>query len=53
VIRLRYYLCQFDKPVVLNVADEIANARGGGPLSRVCPEDVQQEAARRYQRIQV
>ena len=47
-----YYFYQFDKPVVLNVAEEIANVRAGGPLSRLFPEDVQQEAARRYQRIQ-
>jgi hypothetical protein len=47
-----YYFYQFDKPVVLNVAEEIANVRAGGPLSKLFPEDVQQEAARRYQRIQ-
>jgi hypothetical protein len=47
-----YYFYQFDRPVVLDVADEIANPRPAGPLSRLFPEDVQQEAARRYQRIQ-
>ncbi len=46
-----YYFYQFDKPVVLNVAEEIANARAGGPLSKLFPEDVQQEAVRRYERI--
>jgi len=46
-----YYFYQYDKPVVLNVADEIANARADGSLSRLFPEDVQQEAARRYQHI--
>jgi hypothetical protein len=45
-----YYFHQFDKPVVLNVADEIAKARAPGPLSRLFPEEVRQEAARRYQR---
>jgi hypothetical protein len=47
-----YYFHQFDKPVVLNVAEEIANVRAAGPLSKLFPEDVQREAARRYQRIQ-
>jgi len=47
-----YYFHQFDKPVVLNVAEEIAKARAGGPLSKLFPEDVQQEATRRYQRFQ-
>jgi hypothetical protein len=32
--------------------EKMSNARAGGPLSRLFPEDVQQEAARRYQRIQ-
>jgi len=47
-----YYFYQYDKPIVLNIAEEIARARAGGPLSKLFPEDVQQEAARRYQRIQ-
>jgi hypothetical protein len=47
-----HYFHQFDKPVVLNVAEEIARARAAGPLSRLFPEDVRQEAARRYQRYQ-
>ena len=47
-----YYFYQFDRPVVLNVKEEIANARTPGPLSSLFPEDVQQEAARRYQEIQ-
>jgi len=46
-----YYFYQYDKPVVLSVKDEIANARADGPLSELFPEDVQQEAARRYQHI--
>ena len=32
-----YYFHQFDRPVVLNVAEEIASARAGGPLSSVVP----------------
>jgi len=47
-----YYFHQFDKPIVLNVAEEIANRRSGGPLSALFPADVQEEAARRYARIQ-
>ncbi len=47
-----YYFHQFDRPVVLKVAEEIASRRAGGPLSALFPEDVRQEAARRYQRIQ-
>ncbi len=46
-----YYFHQFDKPVVLNVAEELANLRTGVPLSKLFPEDVQQEARRRYQAI--
>jgi len=44
-----YSYHQFDKPLVLNVAEEIANPRTPGALSRLFPEEVQQEAARRYQ----
>lgn len=47
-----YYFHQFDKPIVLNVAEEIAHPRPPGPLSALFPEDVQREAARRYERIQ-
>jgi len=47
-----YYFYQYDQPVVLNVAEEIASGRAGGPLSKLFPEEVQQEAAQRFQRIQ-
>jgi hypothetical protein len=43
-----YYFHQFDRPVVLNVQDELAGPRPPGPLSGLFPEDVQREAARRY-----
>jgi len=46
-----YYFYQYDKPVVLNVMEEITSARADGTLSELFPEDVQQEATRRYQRI--
>jgi hypothetical protein len=47
-----YYFYQFDRPVVLNVKEEIAGKRASGPLSGLFPEDVRQEAARRYRAIQ-
>jgi hypothetical protein len=47
-----YYFYQFDKPVALNVVDELAHPRAPGPLSALFPEDVRQEATRRYARIQ-
>ena len=47
-----YYFHQFDKPLVLNVMEEIARVRAAGPLSRLFPEEVRQEAARRYQHLQ-
>ena len=43
-----YYFFQYDRPVVLNVKDELSNPREPGPLSKLFPEDVQQEADRRY-----
>lgn len=46
-----YYFHQFDHPVVLNVAEELANPRAGGPLSKLFPDDVKQEATRRYEQI--
>ena len=47
-----YYFYQFDQPVVLNVAEEIAHPRAHGALSKLFPQDVQQEAAHRYQQLQ-
>lgn len=47
-----YYFHQFDQPVVLNVAEQLANPPEPGPLSLLFPEQVQEEAGRRYQQIQ-
>jgi hypothetical protein len=47
-----YYFYQYDKPVVLNVKDELLNPGKPGPLSHLFPEEVRQEAARRYDKIQ-
>jgi hypothetical protein len=43
-----YYFYQYDRPVVLNVKYELSHPREPGALSKLFPEDVQQEAARRY-----
>ena len=45
-----YYFYQYDSPVVLNVKYELANPRAPGPLSMLFPEDVREEAARRYRK---
>ena len=46
-----YYFYQYDVPVIINVKDELANPGEAGPLSRLFPEVVQQEAARRYRQV--
>ena len=46
-----YFFYQYDVPVIINVKDELANPGEAGPLSRLFPEDVQQEAARRYRQV--
>jgi len=46
-----YYFYQYDVPVIINVKDELANPREAGPLSKLFPEDVQQEAAKRYKQV--
>jgi len=43
-----YYFFQYDRPVVLNVKNELSNPREPGPLSKLFPEEVQEEAVRRY-----
>ena len=43
-----YYFFQYDRPVVLNVKYELSHPREPGALSKLFPEDVQQEAARRF-----
>jgi hypothetical protein len=47
-----YYYHQFDRPIVLNVKDELSNPREAGPLSILFPVDVQKEANRRYNQAQ-
>jgi len=47
-----YYFFQYDRPVVLNVKKELANPRDPGPLSKLFPEDVQEEAAKRFHAAQ-
>ncbi len=48
-----YYFYQYDRPVVLNVKNELSNPREPGPLSQLFPQEVQQEAARRYDKASV
>jgi hypothetical protein len=43
-----YYFFQYDRPVVLNVKYELSHPREPGALSKLFPEDVRKEAARRY-----
>jgi hypothetical protein len=43
-----YFFYQYDHPLVLNVREELANPREPGPLSMLFPQDVRDEAARRY-----
>ena len=43
-----YLYHQYDKPVVLNVMEELSSPREAGPLSLLFPEEVRLEAARRY-----
>jgi hypothetical protein len=47
-----YYFYQYDHPVMLNVKYELSNPREPGPLSILFPEDVREEAARRYRDAQ-
>ena len=47
-----YYFHQFDNPVIIDINDELANPRPSGMMSQLFPENVQQEALRRYERIQ-
>ena len=47
-----YYFYQFDRPVMLRIEEELANPRAPGPLSRLFPEEVREEAIRRYEGIQ-
>jgi hypothetical protein len=47
-----YFFYQYERPLVLDVVEQISDPPPPGPLSQLFPEEVQQEAARRYQRIQ-
>ncbi len=47
-----YYYYQYDRPVILNVKEELSNPREAGPLSNLFPDDVRQEAGRRYNQAQ-
>ena len=46
-----YYFYQYENPVIINVKDELANPREAGPLSKLFPEVVQLEAAKRFRHV--
>jgi len=46
-----YYFYQYENPVIISVKDELAHPREAGPLSRLFPENVQQEAAKRFRHV--
>jgi hypothetical protein len=48
-----YFFYQYDHPLVLNVRQELANPREPGPLSMLFPQDVRDEAARRYKKARM
>jgi hypothetical protein len=48
-----YYFYQYDRPFVLNVKEELSNPREAGPLSKLFPDDVKEEAARRFEKTQL
>jgi hypothetical protein len=47
-----YFFWQYDRPVVLNVKEELENPRPAGDLSLLFPEEVRVEAAKRYDELQ-
>ncbi len=47
---LIYYFYQYDQPFVLDVREELLHPREPGALSKLFPEDVREEAARRYEK---
>jgi hypothetical protein len=46
-----YFFYQYNDPVIINVKEELANPREAGPLSKLFPENIQQEAANRYRQV--
>ncbi|MEJ2594801.1 MAG: hypothetical protein P8100_06670 [bacterium] len=48
-----YYFYQYDHPVILNVREELSNPREPGPLSQLFPEEIREEAARRFEKNQL
>ncbi len=47
-----YLFYQFDKPLILDVKEELANPSPEGNLSALFPEDVREEARQRYEELQ-
>ncbi len=46
-----YFFYQYDDPVIINVKEELSNPREAGPLSKLFPENIQEEAANRYMQV--
>lgn len=46
-----YYFYQYDDPVIINIKEELSSPREAGPLSKLFPANVQQEAAKRYREV--
>jgi len=47
-----YFFWQYDKPLILNVKEELENPRPAGDLSLLFPEEVRNEAKNRYDELQ-
>jgi len=47
-----YYFYQFDKPIVIDIKEEISNPREPGPFNELFPDDVRDEAGLRYENLQ-
>ena len=46
-----YYFYQYDRPLVLDVSEQLSNPPAPGPLSLLFPQQVRDEAARRLESI--
>jgi hypothetical protein len=47
-----HFFWQYDKPLILNVKEELENPRPAGKLSLLFPEEVRKVAAKRYDELQ-
>ena len=47
-----YFFWQYDKPLIINIKEELKDPRPAGDLSLLFPEEVQNEASKRYDELQ-